>query len=534
MEHSQASSDSSASLFRTYSNGSSPKKNAGSGDDEDGDDEPFGSLPEIEIEEMVFPEDPFGAELSDEEYPLSASTGPKPIHHWGDLSLYRAIAVDSPAVALFNNAVDEIFAWLSESEVLAFCFTLVRSGDKPVVIVFTESLESLPPNCPVDLPVELVRRSLLGFTPGSTQYSYDWNPWNPWYDEVVRPGSSIGCISSGSFGGYLRSQDGRIFGLTAGHVARRFLTDVKVSREEVELTSPSKGDAIWGKACAMKGMVDAQFGLEVATMNGKSAIKAAKKEPESVELQNTAKKWKYKADVSRRAFNAFSAYKESSKTNGAQKFAKVVMSVVAVTKHIDDSITKPGWQRNEDWALLQPEAARTGQNVITLSDRSLRLEAFASMTPGMLVVKKGRSTGITFGRVNGVQLHIKLETSRAPTAEWMVLPLKADEAGEPACTSLFHGSNMKDELNRRIIPDHFAYVGDSGSFVLEAETGQVVGMVMGGILDHELRVCVVTPFETIVNCMNERLRRYGIQFEADCLALRAPTAVAERQESQEG
>ncbi|KAF3927441.1 hypothetical protein ABW21_db0207603 [Orbilia brochopaga] len=512
---------SSAPELRTFSYSSTPEIPE-DGADEDSHYDEFPRLPEYELEELDFPDDPFENLPTDDIFGAEAGTGTdlRNLRLSGNLSEYRTIRADSPAASLFNSAVDEIFAWLSQSGASAFCFTLVRSYGLPVVVVFSKCFESLPPNCPIELPVELIRRSLVDFDPGRYD-SCDQKPWNPWYTEKVQPGASIGCNTSGSLGGYLRSQDGRIFGLTAGHVAREFLTDVRVIKDGAKLTSPSAFDARLGKYDAKRWLVEYEKNYELTFQDAKLSLRDVRREPDNAEFQCILKEWRERLNAVKTAYKTVAAYRKDSE-KGARKFAETIMSVVDLTRYLDDNETKCNWQRNEDWALLRPETDCIGHNALTFSDRSVRLETFGSIAPGMLVVKKGRSTSATFGCVNGVQLHTKLETSRGPTAEWIVLPLKPDEVDGPKSTRLFGGFVMRDELDRPFLSDLFAHIGDSGSFVVAVETGQVVGMVVGGVPNTQPPVCVVTPFTTIIHSMNERLRRYNIQFGTDCLVLKAP------------
>ncbi|KAF3909026.1 hypothetical protein ABW21_db0200412 [Orbilia brochopaga] len=167
---------------------------------------------------------------------------------------------------------------------------------------------------------------------------------------------------------YIRSEDGRTFGLTAGHVARKFLIPAKVSTEAVELTSPSEDDAQFGKLHANLWMSSCNLDYKIALQAAKPVVKAAKRDLGNPELQRDVEE-------------------------ARKKLATELMSVVDVTKFINDEVTKAGWQRNIDWGLLQPEAARIGNNAVMFADRPVCLEKIGAMAPGTLVVKKGRSTG---------------------------------------------------------------------------------------------------------------------------------------------
>ncbi|KAK6519924.1 hypothetical protein TWF506_000218 [Arthrobotrys conoides] len=135
----------------------------------------------------------------------------------------------------------------------------------------------------------------------------------------------------------------------------------------------------------------------------------------------------------------------------------------------------------------------------------------------MVVMKKGCSTGLTFGKINGVKLNVKLQNSQGLTAEWISVPLEGSEIDHLISGGVFSGFRMTETLSRPLVMEVFACVGDSGSFVIDTETLKVVGMVIGGLPTRNPPLTAITPFHAIFGWMNSRLRRQGIGFGDDCL-----------------
>ncbi|KAK6526005.1 hypothetical protein TWF281_011046 [Arthrobotrys megalospora] len=376
------------------------------------------------------PEDPF-LDISEDCQPSSPSALPSEGYEagfWssaddpnflGSLGYYTAIPAGSIVAAAFDSSTDSIFEWLLETGATEFSFTLLVQGNTPTVIVFSETLANLPSETPLNLPFLLIRQSFRDFTKVFDAPAYEEEPREPWYADKCLPGASIGCHEAGSLGGYLRANTGEIFALTAGHVARVAQEAQKVLRGQVVLTSPTKADSKMARAQGSIGKISTKMKYDRKIETAKCIIKASRQNPENIELSERAESCKRVVELITGAHKGFREHIERSAT-GPKEFGRTLVSVVDMAKMPEgeaDENVRQGWQINQDWALLKVQPERRGRNVIELQDRTLRFDSFGTIRAGMIVAKKGRSTGLTFGKINGVKLNIKLENSRSPTTE---------------------------------------------------------------------------------------------------------------------
>ncbi|KAF3918795.1 hypothetical protein AA313_de0202205 [Arthrobotrys entomopaga] len=166
----------------------------------------------------------------------------------------------------------------------------------------------------------------------------------------------------------------------------------------------------------------------------------------------------------------------------AKKFGENLISIVDVTNFGKDEDGENNWQTSRDWALLKFEPGRGGKNFIELQDLSLKFDSFGTISAGMIVAKKGRSTGLTFD-------------------------------------GPFGGFTMVDNLNCPLVTEVFGWVGDSGSLVLDAKTLAVVGMIIAGLPTSDPPMTAVAPFTDIFRWMSEEVKRQGLEFDKTCLQI---------------
>lgn len=98
--------------------------------------------------------------------------------------------------------------------------------------------------------------------------------------------------------------------------------------------------------------------------------------------------------------------------------------------------------------------------------RDCIVKGVADPVPGEAVLKVGRTTGCTYGRVNGIRNAAILDTAETPTSEYVVLGNDGVSFSEP---------------------------GDSGAWVINTK-GEVVGVVTGG----NNGVSYIKPIKTIL------------------------------------
>ena len=154
---------------------------------------------------------------------------------------------------------------------------------------------------------------------------------------------------------------------------------------------------------------------------------------------------------------------------------------------------------NEDWGPFSVDDNRLGSNAMQLSKDEIKLSTTGEIKEGMIVVKKGRSTGVTIGRVNGIKINTEIEGVFGSTTEWFVIPLTEAEVKEEGL------EGVRECMGRKLVQGVFAAEGDSGALVVDFKTNAVVGMIIAGLEGSKktdgLNIAIVTLIKTVSRCM---------------------------------
>ncbi|KAF3927702.1 hypothetical protein ABW21_db0204411 [Orbilia brochopaga] len=432
--------------------------------------------------------------------PASGTWGPSLLIR-GQHSGYNCISADAEATEVFNREIETFCAWVEERYQGGYAFTLLLLRDKPTVLLILYQAAELPTSCPVfPFPVEILSGEIINYI----FENYDKDPRSPWFDRALQPGSSLTCqqMQTGSFGGFVTATNGKTWGLTAGHVGRKFLSQEAFVQTKLKMASPSERDLRRARLESKKLI----FGL-------KEDIKDAKET-----LKDETKTWKKNPEDTGKKLKAQEAYKEKALHSSRLKACKVVSAnatesetrcgtvAASCMDYSTFGVQEKGWKRTEDWGLVDVESGRSGRNIIKLWEKEVPFAGTTTLSAGQIVLKRGRSTGVTFGKVNGVQLHIKVEQQMKTTAEWVILPLDTPEIWQAEFMKEYRQTGWRDELGRGLITDKFADVGDSGSLVIDAESRKVCGMVLGGFPTGRLPITVTTPIDLILTGVEKRLK----------------------------
>lgn len=204
--------------------------------------------------------------------------------------------------------------------------------------------------------------------------------------EIV-PGSSIGTESyppgAGTFGGYLKDEAGKVYGLSVFH-----------------LFATTNQECIKDKPVSQPDMDDIQYDLEFSkkTIDDFEKIRAPK--PRLLEKLE----W-YRNHLD-----------ELERQKNTRVCGRCVGGKMDVAE-ISDAIF-----RNEDWALLEIRNRR-GKNVIPQPSRSGlggAVLGVGALEIDQDVYKYGRSTGPTTGVVSGIKCDVRLEKNGTETCEFFV------------------------------------------------------------------------------------------------------------------
>ncbi|KAI9007082.1 hypothetical protein BC832DRAFT_591690 [Gaertneriomyces semiglobifer] len=282
------------------------------------------------------------------------------------------------------------------------------------------------------------------------------NVMDPYHYEKPNCGCSIGSTNESegccTFGGYLKdSNNGEIFGMTCFH-----LFDLTKTPNGTTVFQPSKQD------------YDALLErLQRNILDGRQEVET--------------KPWLMK-DIERYGaeFEVLSG-KRSSLPFGIFFDGKM-------TETVDR-----GERRAEDWALFTPEKDRLGVNLQPLREKAQLtwggyIRGVVDIDTDLEVYKYGRSSGASWGKVNGVKTSVKLPGSKCDTSEWVVVNV---------------------DLHRS-----FSTGGDSGAWVTD-KYGQLVGYVIGGGGSSSGKdgLTYVSPIKFVLECIE---RKTGRNLEPVC------------------
>ncbi|KAF3914005.1 hypothetical protein ABW21_db0208959 [Orbilia brochopaga] len=429
--------------------------------------------------------------------PATSTWGPSVIFGGHNLG-YSCVSAESEDARVFNAAVETFCAWVEEHYRGGYAFTLLRRRATPTLILILYKAGEVPASCPaVPFPLQILSGEIVNFI----LKDYKTAPKNPWFDNCLRPGSSLACRETGSFGGFVTAANGKTYGLTAGHVGRKLLGEEAFSEAKLRIDSPSQVD----------------LRLARWKSKGKTFIQQQRTKDAKGILKEKVRMWKEHREDPERKLEAQKAHKEHASCNSrlnawkeiaeAAKAAETCCGTV-VASYVGESsygVQEKGWKRIEDWAVFDIESDRMGCNALQLWGKEVAFADTTAMVPGQIVLKRGRSTGVTFGRVNGVRLNIRMEDKKKATAEWIILPLDTEDIWKTDSMKKYRETGWRDDLGRNFVSEKFGDIGDSGSLILEAQSQKVCGMVIGGFPEAPLPLTVATPIDLVFAGIEQRL-----------------------------